>query len=102
MEPKVNLGGSRIDGRSVYTSNHFNQEDEKCYVYTEAYDINGTSRNSYKFVYSKMWDGYEKRVIFQCGAGTFLTTMEDGGECTEGGSRNDPDFKEQYKKYFID
>ncbi|HEY4503195.1 MAG TPA: hypothetical protein VJC14_02055 [Candidatus Paceibacterota bacterium] len=93
---------SKLDNNySVYTTNHFNSVKNKCYVYTEVYRIvnKNLSRNTDEFFYSMMRDGYENKVIFQCGAGAFSDV--DGG-CTDIGSINDSDFKEKHSQYFTE
>lgn len=93
---------SKLDNNySVYTTNHFNSVKNKCYVYTEVYRIvnKSLSRNTDEFFYSMMRDGYENKVIFQCGAGAFSDV--DGG-CTDIGSIYDSDFKEKHSQYFTE
>jgi len=85
---------------SVYITNHYNEQASKCFVYVEVYiRAVGFSKNADEFWYSKMYDGYEKKVIFSCGAGTFA---EQEGGCDLGGSVYDIDFQDRYKKYFIE
>ena len=91
----INNTNYRVD-----TTNHLNKNNSKCYVYTAVYKINkGYSRNADEFFYSKMRDGYENKVIFSCGAGTFSDI--DGG-CTDIGSVYDSNFTEEHQQYFTE